>query len=548
MGVDETSLAAERAFESGQREVLELIASGAAQATLLEQIVRLIEAQSPGMICSILLLDREQGRLRTGSAPHLPPEFMRAINGARIGPKEGSCGSAAYRGVPVIVDDIATHEYWQNYRQLALPHGLRACWSTPIFSASQQVLGTFAMYFKEPRSPGALEQHWVDRATHIAAIALQRGVDEAKLRLHAHIHNVVSSVIFYLSVEPDEQYRFLSVNPAFGAATGLDDEQVLGHLVSEVIPEPSLSKVLGYYRQAIAERHTVRWLEISPYPTGTKYGQVSIAPVFGSDGACTNLIGTVHDVTEQHLAQERLFHAQRLESLGTLVGGIAHDFNNILMAISCNALLAKNEPTTLAGQAALAQIEQATSRGADLVRQLMTFSRQQDTQRSVIDLSRVAEEAVSLMRATLPRNIQQHTEYANDVPQILADPTQIHQIVINLIRNATQAMEGVTEGGGLLSVSVDSQLLTGAAARSLDLSPGSYARLRVSDTGQGMTETMLHRIFDPFFTTKEPGIGTGLGLAVVHGIIKAHGGAIAVTSTVGKGSTFEAYFPAAATA
>jgi PAS domain S-box-containing protein len=530
----------EHAFERGQREVLELIAAGAPLGKQLEQIVLLIEAQAPGMLCSILLLD-EQSRLRTGAAPSLPEAFVNAINGAEIGPCEGSCGAAAYRGEVVIVEDIASHEYWKNYKQFALPHGLRACWSTPILSAAGKVLGTFAMYFNETRSPGPRERHWVNRATHIAAVALQRGLNETQLRLQAYVHNAVTDVIFYLAVEPSERYRFLSINPAFGVATGLSDEKVVGHLVSDVIPEPSLGKVLQHYRQAIEERRTVRWLEITPYPTGTKYGQVSIAPVFSSDGTCTNLIGTVHDITEQHLAQEQVFRAQRLESLGTFVGGIAHDFNNILMAISWNAAQALAQRDVSSSVEALSQIEQASARGSGLVKQLLTFGRRQEPQRSIMNLPQVVTEALSLLRASLAKSIELETSFAEDVPSIFADATQIHQVVINLATNAAHAM---AENGGVLSVRADRSILDREAASKVGLSPGIYARLVVSDAGTGMTEATLQRIFDPFFTTKDPDKGTGLGLSVVHGIVRAHEGAVVVQSTLGRGSAFEVYFPA----
>lgn len=534
------SLHEQHAFESGQREVLELIASGAPEPLQLERIVRLIEAQAPGMICSILVLDRDQGRLRSGCAPNLPREFMAAIDGAKIGPSEGSCGSAAFRGERVIVEDIASHEYWKNYRQLALPHGLRACWSSPIFSSTGVILGTFAMYFSAVRSPGPKELHWVERATHIAAIALERAESEAQHRLQSHIYRTISDVIFYLAVEPGEHYRFLWINPAFSSATGLSSEQVVGKAVQDVIPAPSFEKVVKYYRQAIEEKRTAHWLEITPYPAGTKYGEVSIAPIFTREGVCTNLIGTVHDVTEQHLAQQRAFRAQRLESLGELVGGVAHDFNNILAAIGANASFALTPAGSESWRVAMEQIEQASARGTDLVKQMLAYSRHQAPERALIELGRIVDEAVSLLRASLPRGVKVHTSIVPDLPKVFADPTQAHQVVVNLITNAAHAMVN----GGELDIKLDHTALTGDSARRLDLKSGKYARLSVSDNGSGMTEATLARIFDPFFTTKQPGTGTGLGLAMVHRIVQSHEGAIAVTSTVGKGSTFEAYFPA----
>ncbi len=198
----------EHAFERGQREVLELIARGAPLAAQLEAIVRLIEAQAPGMLCSVLLLDAERQTLTTGAAPSLPHAFVRAIEGSRIGPSAGSCGTAAFRAERVIVEDIATHPAWVDYRGFALPSGLRACWSTPILSSAGSVLGTFAMYFREARGPNEREVHWVERATHIASIAIERATSEGALRaserLRALVHNAVTDVIFYIGVEGPE--------------------------------------------------------------------------------------------------------------------------------------------------------------------------------------------------------------------------------------------------------------------------------------------------------------------------------------------------------
>lgn len=170
------------AFDASERDVLERIADGAPLGAILEDIVRLVERQAPGMRCSILLLDREQQCVRYGAAPSLPPEFSRAIDGLPIGPEAGSCGTAAFLGARVVVEDIAVHPYWTAYKDLALPHGLRACWSSPIFSTTREVLGTFAMYYDEPRGPAPREIAWVDAATHLAAVAIAHEAAAQALR------------------------------------------------------------------------------------------------------------------------------------------------------------------------------------------------------------------------------------------------------------------------------------------------------------------------------------------------------------------------------
>ncbi len=169
-------------------EVLELIAMGTPLPVALDAIVRLVERQAEGLLCTVLLLDREAGCLRHGAAPHLPTEYVRALDGSSIGPNEGSCGAAAYRQERVIAEDISTHPYWEKYRSLAMSHGLRACWSSPIFSPAREVLGTFAIYYREPRGPAERELEWVGVATHLASIAIMRDrAEEARRALEEQL-------------------------------------------------------------------------------------------------------------------------------------------------------------------------------------------------------------------------------------------------------------------------------------------------------------------------------------------------------------------------
>jgi PAS domain S-box-containing protein len=169
-------------FDAGRFAVLELIARGRALPDVLDRIVRLIEAQREGLLASILLVDHEKKCLRDGAAPTLPAEYTRLLDGLPIGPKNGSCGTAAYLGQPVVVEDISTHPNWEGYAQLALPHGLRACWSTPILASDGTVLATFAVYYLEPRGPKGSEVEWVAAATDLAAVAIGRDKVERSVR------------------------------------------------------------------------------------------------------------------------------------------------------------------------------------------------------------------------------------------------------------------------------------------------------------------------------------------------------------------------------
>ena len=258
---------------------------------------------------------------------------------------------------------------------------------------------------------------------------------------------------------------------------------------------------------------------------------------------------TIQDITQLRQAEgekayllEQLHQAQKMEAIGTLAGGIAHDFNNILTAVSGFAELANLDlPEDSRAKYNVQGAIKASQRAKNLVQQILAFSRQGRQERKPLNIQPIIKEALKFLRASLPATIEIREHMEEDRGTIEADPTQVYQVLMNLCTNAAHAMD---ENGGVLEVSlskVDIPARGPAASRRIE--PGPYVRLRVSDTGQGMRPEILKKIFDPYFTTKGVGKGTGLGLAVVHGIVKSYGGGITVSSEVGKGSTFDIYFP-----
>jgi len=271
--------------------------------------------------------------------------------------------------------------------------------------------------------------------------------------------------------------------------------------------------------------------------------ETSLTLVRNAQNEPMSILSINTDITVKKQLEEQIVHSQRLESIGTLAGGIAHDINNILTIITGNAVLGRNSlPANHPIQRNLSAIESATTRAAGVVRQILTFSRRQDTEKRIIDLGPVVQEAIHFLRTTLSPKIEIRSDFAETMPPILADATQIHQIVMNLGTNAAHAMQ--TQGGRLefrlRVVSLDAA----QAFLMENLRAGKYVQLAISDTGCGMDRETVRRIFEPFFTTKKPGEGTGLGLAVVHGIVKNYEGALTVTSELGKGTVFNLYFPA----
>jgi nitrogen-specific signal transduction histidine kinase/CheY-like chemotaxis protein len=260
------------------------------------------------------------------------------------------------------------------------------------------------------------------------------------------------------------------------------------------------------------------------------------------DGEPVGIRGIVIDVTETKKLEAQLRQAHKMEAVGTLAGGIAHDFNNLLQAVQGYAellLLRKTEMEP--GYQELLEISRAAKRGGELTRQLLTFSRKVESRLRPTDLNRIVEDVRLLLERTIPKMIKIELQLTTNLNYVNADASQIEQILMNLAVNARDAMPD----GGMLTIATSNVILEETDHyQQAEVTPGNYVLLRVADTGEGMDKSTLEHIFDPFFTTKEVGKGTGLGLAMVYGIVKSHGGHIACHSTLGEGTVFEVVLPA----
>jgi len=285
---------------TGQIQLYEMIARGKPLKETLTALVLFIESHTPEMICTILLLDEDGQRMWTGAGPNFPMGLSAAIDGSSIGPTAGSCGTAAFRGANVFVEDIQTDPLWADYKMVFLLHGLRACWSSPIFDEQHKVLGTFAMYFRKPALPKEHDLELIEIATRIASVCILRKRADRAIRLSQRqlsaIYENVSESIFLLDVQPDFRFRFASVNKAFLTANNLRREQVMGNDLERVLPPSTHQLFLSNFKQAIQEKRSVQLEQIIIHPDGKKTVIVTINPIFDERGVCTHLVGNSHDL------------------------------------------------------------------------------------------------------------------------------------------------------------------------------------------------------------------------------------------------------------
>src|SRR5271169_3472611 len=477
-------------------KVLAMVMAHAPLAEILDTLCTNIEKQHSGLLCSVLLLDADGKTLRHGAGPSLPKEYSQIIDGIQIGASAGSCGTAAYRCQPVIVSDIATDPLWAECRHLALPHGLRACWSTPIASQDGRIVGTFAIYYREPRTPDEEHLQLIAHATHLAAVAMEWDRAQAELRSAENRYRTLverlPAVTYVAELGPCGPWHYVS--PQI--------ESMLGFSPSNWLSDPSnwINRVHAEDREntlAAEERFQKnRDLYQAEYRMFASDGRVlwfrdeAVMLPTSEDQPCL-MQGVMYDITERKRLEDQLLHSQKMEAVGLLAGGVAHDFNNLLMLIQAhNERLRSGLAPDAPAQKESLGIEHAVTRAASLTGRLLAFSRKQVLQPRVMDLNEVLTEVAKMLDRLIGKNIALRVVPAPQLWPVKADPGQVEQLIMNLAVNARDAMPQ----GGQLLIETKNAEIAGDHPRLRDaVQPGRYVMLIVSDTGIGMdSETQAH--------------------------------------------------------
>ncbi len=436
----------------------------------------------------------------------------------------------------IVTNHVRTDAQIEDH-EWATRKGLTAFAGYPMV-VDDAVVGVIGIFFKHPITASTVD-------------ALSAVADEIAL-------GVFRSRAQTALGESEEKYRLIFDNASDAIFIAQDDDikfpnkatlQAIGYSADELAHLKLTELIHPEDREDVVRRHLMRMNgkvpgQPKPYRVIRKDGQIvwvePKAVTIQWEGRPASL-NFLRDITRRVVMKERMERSQRLEAIGTLAGGIAHDFNNILSAIigyTEIAIMDAQERSPLKKH--LSKVLQAGDRARHLVEQILTFSRQGGTEPKPVQIRLIVMEALKLLRATLPATIDIHRQLKSNAT-VMADPTQIHQVVINLCTNAAQAMQ---QGGGKLTLTLEAvDLGFDFVSQHPDVSHGRYLRLSVEDTGPGIPEGIIGRVFDPFFTTKATGEGTGLGLSVVHGIVASHGGMVTVASKEGAGTVFHVYLP-----
>ncbi|RII28331.1 MAG: hypothetical protein CXR31_00055 [Geobacter sp.] len=550
---------------AGEKLALEMIVQEAPLADVLELLCRNVESHSPGALCSVMLLDASSRRLRHVVAPSLPEEYAKSVNGTRIGPAAGSCGTAAFTNRPVVTGDIATDPLWEKCRTLPLSYGLRASWSMPIRSTKGASIGTIAVYFPAPHEPDPAELHLLERAAHLASIVIERSRGEEALReSEERFHQIfVQNGDAILLVRMDD-FDLIDANPAALELFGYDRAEMLALKPYQLIFKEDFDALVV----AIPRSNPAEVFQLdSAHGTRRDGAPIIISirckilrlreeyVIYCSIRDITDKVRLEEEVRDTHA---KLIHTNKMTSLGMLASSVAHEINNPNNCISVNAammadvwhdaepflervraeqgdFLLRGIPFSKMREFAprlLNGIAEGSRRITSIVHNMRDFVRKDKSGlQGEIDVNRLIQTAATI----LWHHIHMHTnnfqlELEETLPKARGNAQQIEQVIINLVVNALQSLPD-KEAGVSVSTSHDNEAGT--------------IIITIKDEGKGMDKTVMARLKDPFFTTKQAEGGTGLGLYISDSILKEHKGVLEYDSSPGRGTTATVTLPMA---
>ena len=542
MDVTESKLA--EALREGENRILEMIARDGPLEEILEKLVLIVEAQFAGLLCSVLLLDEDGQHARHGAAPSLPKPYSEAIDGMCIGPKAGSCGTAMYRREPVVVTDILQDPLWEPYRAVAEPYGLRACWSTPILTHSGKALGSFAMYYREPRSPNPSETRALELATHLAGIAIERKLTREQLqRSEAYLAEAQKLTHMGSWVWAVAERRALHLSQEWYRVYGFDPNEGIpawNKPVERMHPDDR-ARWQQVFDRAISEKSDYEAEYRILLPDGAVRHIHSVGhPVLDASGKLVQFVGSSSDVTERKQAEEALRQAQadlartnRVTTMGELTASLAHEVNQPIAAAAtdantCLRWLARDQPDLEEARAAASRVVKDAARAAEIMSRIRSLFKKEVSQRELVDMHEIIREMVALMSGEAARySISVWAELSAELPQVMGDRVQLQQVLMNLMMNSIEAMK---DADGPRELIVRSQQ-----------TEDDQLVVSISDTGIGLPSQRADQIFNAFFTTKPH--GTGMGLRISRSIIESHGGRLWAANNSPRGACFAFALP-----
>jgi len=529
---------------AGEMRLLEMVASSCPLTDVLTALCKFVEDTSADCHCGVYLIDWSGPKFRIGAVPSLPATFNDPVDGLTVCRETGPCGQAALSKNQVIVTDLETDPLWHDsaIRPLALAHGLRSHWSTPIYARDGLVLGTFAIFHREPASPTQVQLDLIAQVTHIASIAIERALSEAALKRSeaflAEGQRLGATGFFSWRLDTDEitlseeLCRMYELDPNVPPTV----ERCFGLIHPEDIP------MLVEKREQIRADHGPYEHELRlRMPDGrVKYLRTVGQVIRRQDGRLES-VGATQDVTQRRLAEEALDKARselaritRVMSLGALTASIAHEVNQPLSGIITNAstclrMLDSDPPNVAGARETARRTIRDGNRASDVVTRLRAlFSKKEFTLES-LDLNETTREIIALSLSELQRNrVVLQSELADDLPTITGDRVQLQQVILNLLHNALDAMVGVNDRPRQLLIRTERE-------------DGDRVRLTVQDAGMGVDQQSMDKLFDAFYTTKSSGMG--IGLSVSRSIVERHHGRLWAEPNDGPGATFSFSIP-----